>query len=407
MRLQMTSAWKPVLAAGLLVMGLAGCEGGGRKNHDKAVNAANTKWHSLRSNMMLKLGQQQFDTGDLDEAEKTTADAIGIDSKNAKLYVLAGRIALERGQLERAYQRLQLASEFDPKLPDAPYFQAIVLQRWQRYGDALAGYQKASELQPDNASFVLATCEMFVALNRTDEATDLLKSKVTYFDQNAGIRVALAQLAMMHKKPAEAVDYLQQASLLQPDDKQIIENLALAQIAAGQTSKAIAVLEKLCADPKNADRRDLLRTLANAYQHDGRAADARRTYVRLTQTDPSDSESWIKLGELAWSQGDLAGALLAANRSIALAPKRPEGYVLAGLALQKRDRLDEALRMFDRAAEVAPNSAEPVLLRGMALQHAGRNKDAVQAYTEALRREPKDTRAQQLLAAVSDSSESR
>lgn len=394
-----------MLAVCVLPLSMTACGGERSKGHVKAVNAANDRWLSLRSNMMLKLAQQQFDTGDLDQSEKTLVEAISTDPKNARLYLLAGRLAIERGQLERSYTRLATAIELDASIPETYYFQGIVLQRWQRYDEALAAYQKASELQSDNPSFLLAVSEMFVSLNRVEEATALLKSRVRYFDQNAGIRVAIAQLALMRKDAAEASDYLKQASLLRPDDTQITENLAVAQLAAGQTVAAIETLERLCANPLLASRRDLQRSLANAYMQAGRTSDAKKAFVRLTQTNAADVESWIDLGQLAWSQEDQAGALLAANRAMSLAPKRHEGYVLAGLVWQKRDRLDEALRLFDRAAELAPQSAEPVLLRGLALQRNGRKAEAAKAYAEALRREPSDSRAQQLLATVSEASE--
>lgn len=398
-------SWKLALSVGLIALGVAGCSGARSKGHEVAVNAANERWQTLRSNTMLKLAQQQFDTGDLDQSEKTLVEAINADPKNARLYVLAGRIALERSQLERAFQRLATASTLDPKLSDAPYYQGIVLQRWQRYEEALACYEQSEKAQSDNPAFILAISEMLVMLDRMDEATARLKEKVGYFDQNAGIRVALAQLAMMKKNPAEAAEYLKQASRLQPDQQQIVENLAVAQLAANQVNEAIETLSKLCADPKNANRRDLSKSLAKAYVHAGRNDEAKRTFVSLTRSDATDVESWIELSELAWSEGDLGGALMAANRVINLAPRRQEGYVIAGLVWQKRGKIDEALRLFGRAAEVAPKDAEPELLRGMALQNAGRPADAAQAYAEALRRAPDDPRARELLATVSQTPE--
>lgn len=398
---QSKSFWR-ILAATLVVLGLAACMDQKGSSHQKQVNAANTRWLSMRSGMMLQMAQQQFDTGDLDQAEKTLTDAISLDAKNPRLFILAGRIALERGQLERAYQRLDTSIQLNPKIAEAHYFQGIVLQRWQRYGDALEAYRRAYALQADSPAFLLAISEMLTVTDRTEEAIALLTEKVTYFDQNAGVRAALGQLHMMRKQYDKAVDYYRQAALLKPDDLRLVEGLAAAQLEAGRTTEAIAGYERLCADKSRANRRDLPLALARAYEQAGRSGDARTIYVKLTRLDPADAEPWLKLGQLAWAQGDTGGALLAAKEATGRAPKNPAGYLLAGLIWQKRGNLEEALRNFDRAAELAPQNNEAVILRGITLQRAGRSAAASAAYAEAVRRVPTDARAQELLASVTE-----
>ena len=69
---------------------------------------------------------------------------------------------------------------------------------------------------------------------------------------------------------------------------------------------------------------------------------------------------------------------------------------------QRRGNLNNALQMFDRAAQAAPTSTEPLILRGLSLQKAGRHAAAIEAYQEALKRQPDDPRARQLLSAVPD-----
>lgn len=399
MRRTMFHATRWLLAA-MVVLVLSGCANH-KSGHEKAVDSANTRWKSMRSNLMLQMAQQQFDTGDLDQAEKTLMDAIAIDTGNARLHVLAGRVALERGQLERAYKRLDLAISFDENLAEAHYFQGIVLQRWTRFADALASYEKAADLQQDNVGFLLAVAEMLVALDRQDEAIARLQEKVVVFDQNAGIRAALGQLYGMNGQHDKAVAMYRQAALLRPDDLQLVEELATAQMAAGNTAEGIRLLEQLCASGELSDRKDLRHQLAAAYISVDRLNDAKTLYIDLTRQDPQDAQTWIKLGELSWRQGDTSGTLLAANRVMATAPRAPEGYLLAGMVWQQRQRTDEALRLFDRAAQLAPESAEPVILRGLTLQRAGRQEAAIAAYQEALRRQPDDSRAQSLLASVS------
>lgn len=371
-----------------------------KESHAKKVDAASQRWATMRSGMLIQMAQQQFDAGDLDQAEKSLADAVSQDPKNYRLHLLAGRCALERGQLERAFQRLDTARELNPASAEPHYFQGIVLQRWQRNDQALARYEDAFKLQPDNAAYLLAVVETLVATNQQDRAEELLKEKITYFDTSAGVRVALAQLLVIKKDYDNGIKLYREALMLKPDDTRVVEELATAEVEAGKPEEAVRHIERLLADKGGNERKDLKLMLAGAYQSIGRVGDARDIYTKLTRADGNDTDAWIKLAEVCWAMDDGSAALTAANRAIQLAPRRSDGYVIAGMVFQKRGRVDEALRMFDKAAEVAPASSDAVILRGLTLQQSGKASAAAEAYAEALKRQPNDARAKSLLANV-------
>lgn len=382
----------------LLSLSFAGCTGRSRKQW-RGESA--DRWNALRSAAMLDMAEQQFDSGAIDSAEKTVREAAAIDPKHAGLHLLAGRIALERSQLERAFRMFELATSFDPRSAEGFYYQGIVLQRWENLDAALMNYQKAYDLDPENPARLLAVAETMVSLGRMDEAIALLESKKVYFDQNAGCRAMLGHLYAMKNLPEKAVENFQQAALLDPTNGRVLEELATNQAAAGRTKEAVESYKALIARPEYAGRADLLRALATAESEIGRHDEARQVYIDLTRAQPENTNDWIRLGEICWKLEDTGGTLIAANRAINLEPKRHEGYLLAGLVWQKRGRLDDALKMFDRAAALAPTNSTPLLLRGISLQKADRNAAAAEAYTQALQRNPGDPRAERLLSQVS------
>ena len=363
---------------------------------------AKNRWVELRSAMMLDMGTSQFRTGDLTQAAKTVKEGLSIDPTHPGLHVLAGRIELERGKLERAYHLFNAAIGLAPDQPEAYYYQGLVLQRWQRYKQALECYQKAYDLEKDNPSYLLAVGEALVDLDRVDDAIKLLGDQLQYFDQNAGIRAALGHLYLVKDNPTKAVGYFRQASLLSPDDNELKQHLAMTLLACKQYEEAVSVLNEILKDPKFKDQADLKRALSGAYLSNGQTKEAHAVMLDLARSPQAEVSDWIKLGELCYQQGDLGGALQAASKVMRLAPERHEGYLLAGMVWQKRGNLNNALEMFDRAAQAAPKSTEPLILRGLSLQKAGRTAAAAQAYTEALKRQPDDHRARQLLAAVNN-----
>ncbi len=398
----MTVTMRSIRTLGLLTLGLAllgatGC-GAVEKNHDQSVNAANQRWRELRTGLMVQMAQRQFDTGDLDQSQKSLNDAINTDPTNHQLYLLAGRIQLERGQLEAAYNLFDVTLQHEPNTPEAYYYQGIIKQRWQKFDDALDRYTKAYELRTTDPAFLLAVCETLVALDRPEEALAKLQSRADYFDQNAGIPMAMGQIHMLLGQPKEAAELLYKASLMRPEDLQLRESLATAQLAAGLHQRAAGTLQRLLDDAAFADRADLKLMLATALLAQGKNGEAKAIYVKMTRDNPDNSETWIRLGEVCWSMQDISGASLAANRAMAVAPRRYEGYLLAGMVAQNRGQLEEALKALDRAAELAPQAASPLILRGLALEQAGRDTAAAQSYAQALQRQPEDAQARQLLA---------
>jgi len=376
---------------------ITGCQTG--KYHEEAVNAANDRWLSLRTGLKLKLAQQQFDTGDLKQAKSTLTEALSVDPTNAHLYVLAGRISLEEGRLERAYKQLELAIKHDEDLPDPHYYQGIILQRWQQFGRATEAYRNAYDREKDNAAYLLAMSEMLVADDKRDEALSLLLDRMQYFDQNAGIRVAIGRLYVMQKQFEEAVKYLEYASLMRPEDVQLREELGLAQVGAGHYTDAIHTIERLLKEEDLPNRETLERSLAEVYRLARMNEQARSMYRKLAYANEGDVDLWRKLAETSWEIGDASGTLAAAQQMIRLSPETVDGYLLGGLAWQKKQRLDRALEMFELAVDrSADDDNRALLLRGIALEKADRLQEAADMYTQALERQPGDQRARRLQA---------
>ncbi len=380
------------------VVGITGCASTVDAGHKEAVNSANQRWYDLRSRLLVQTAQRQFDTGDLDQAEKTLLDALATDPKNPQVLLLSGRVMLERGQLEKAYRFLQSAIDSDDKLAEPHYYQGVVLQRWQQFDAALVAYERACNLQPDHAGFQLAKSEMLIQVGRADDALELLRSRLTYFDQNAAIRSAIAHIHLMRNEPTQAADFFRQALVIQPENVQLLENLALAEIAADQAEQGVKHLEQLLTRKDYAGRTDLQRLLARGYERLGRPAMAKSVYLKLAKDQPEEADHWLRLGEISWAMKDVKGAYFAAQRCLALSPRRYEAHLLSGLSAQALGKLEPAIKAFEQAAALAPKDARVLVLQGLALEQAGRSEEAAKAYQSALEREPEQENAQRLLS---------
>lgn len=358
----------------------------------------------LRSGMMLDMAEGHFASGQLDNAEKVVTDAARIDPTHPGLHTMAGRIALERGELEKAARlfnsAIALNEEREIVKPEPHYYLGVVLQRWQRHDEAYNAYSRAYEAEPDNPAHILAMGEMLVSAGNRDEAIELLESKTTYFDQSAALRASLGYLYRMEGQADLAVNALREASLLDPEDVRLREELAIVQLQAGQPKDAAQTLRVLLEEPGHQERDDLRRKLATAYIQTNNLQAARQVYVDLTQRKQATGDDWVKLAQLAWQTGDVSSTLFASQQAIRLSPQNADAFLLLGMAWQKKGNDNNALLMFDRAATYAPSNPTALVLRGLTLQRQGKTEAAAEAYRQALLRQPGDTRAKKLLAHV-------
>ncbi len=372
------------------------------KGHKKNVAAAHKRVNKFRSGLMIPMIRNNLEAGDLDEAKRGVMDALVSDPKNAKLYVLDGRIELEKSNLERAMILFQVAIELDDKVPTAYYYRGIVQQRWSRFEEALKSYAKAFKLRRDHVDFLLATAEMHIALGQTKQGLDLLLKYENYFESSAGLRASIGQVYAMLKEYKKSAQYYREALLIKPDDLALSEDLAFVYYRSKRYEDANRMLMRLVANKKYNARKDVMYALADSFERVGDRQSANRIYIDLTQKNKNDVHAWVRLSEISWALNEIPSAMEAAQRVIELKPKQYEGYFLAGMAALRSGEFKTASTYFDKCAVVDAKQTSPLILSGMMFEKQGDTAQAAQRYRKALKRDPKDQRAKHLLASVMD-----
>ncbi len=385
-------AWAAIVAPG--------CRSHGEytKQH---VSGAKKKMDALKSGTEWQMAHQAFLAGDLDKAMRHCDYSISLNDQVARSHMLRGRVFMEMGNLEQASIAFDKAEGLDPTNVDAQYFQGILAERLTRTEEALTHYQKAAELDPSNSQYPVAAAEMLIDLNRVSDAKAYLVASRDRFDHSAGICQTLGHVALLEKDAEGAAKLFYEASLLSPEDQAIMEDLTNAQISLGQFAQAETNLSRMLKIEKNADRRDLRHLRARCLGQLNRPVEARAIYLTLTTDDSgsSDVDAWIGLAQLSHTLRDNPRLKSSANRLIAIAPERPEGYSFLGLFHKKAGNLQLAAENFDKAVQFE-GSPQNLLLLGMTLQEMGRTSDARRCYSAAQGLDPNDTTAGQLLTAL-------
>jgi tetratricopeptide (TPR) repeat protein len=360
----------------------AGCNGPTKAGKEARADAQ-ARLDSVSSNFTYQQALQDFEAEQLDLAMSNIERAIMQAPSVAKFHVLRGRIFMESNRLERAIESYDDAIEQDGEYAEAYYFSGIVYQRWLDDEQAFEKYFHAWELEPDRLQYLMAAAESLVTMGELDRAEELVLSKIDYFEHEQAMPHLLGQIAMLRDDPAGATRWFNEARLLDPDNAQLLEELAWAQYDAEQYGACIETI-KLIASTTDLDRDDLMHLEARCLVMMGRTGDAHRLYTELTRNNAGDAATWVEFGTLAWELEDFRRVAQCGVRAIALAPDRFEGYMLKGLYERHEGRFDEAITQFQMAAE-RTDTVLPVLLLGRTLEESGNMPRAIEVYAQAIR----------------------
>ena len=155
-----------------------------------------------------------------------------------------------------------------------------------RLEQAAHAFQKILEIDPENTSLQVRLAEVYVRLERREEARKVL------------LRTAEGLQARGSK--AEAEEVLARVLQLDPGDKHALLMRGAGALQAGDVAAAIQALERV---PDLEQHADGLRTLANAYMQAGRTAEAgplaRKLFTLTEDAGPLSSyaDALMKAGE--------------------------------------------------------------------------------------------------------------
>jgi len=381
---QISNVGRVTLTAAV-VLALAGCAGHGTYTQEH-LERSRLRQNLLKSEIQAQMANQQYLAGDLEKALKSVDNAIEMNEESAEMHVLRGRILLELGSLEQSRLAFVKATTLNPKNVDAAYFQGILSERAGKTDDAITHYQQAMTIDPANPQYVIAAAEMLIQRKDTGAAKDLLSSRGTDFAQNAGFRQLQGQIAMLEKQYARGADLLMEARLLSPDDLNIQEELARAQMFAKRFGEAQLTLQQLLKTKNNENRRDLRMMQTRCLMALDRLGEARSALIALTNESEgaNDVQSWFDLGQVCVRLGDQQRVRIAASRLVAMAPERSEGYLLRAMHHRMNQQLQPALEAVNKAVSISPKDPTGYSLRALITQQLGNIEQSRQDQAKAI-----------------------
>lgn len=360
--------------------------------------------------------------GRIDEAVDTVQNALAIDPKYTRLYLLHAGLEARRGRPQDALALVDSAIELDPRFPEARIRKAYLLDRLDRPDEAKAVLQAALRDDEQDAAANAAYAQLvelrtgdlgaaerrlrrsvardpFLApawqllgvtlarAGRTNEAVDAYREALRRVPDSEDAHAQLGILLARQGGGAEAESHLREAIRLSPEFRPEVHVALGAWLAEhGRLDEAqreyANVLEK---DPNNAGARN---NRAIALLESGRLAEAETELEALVKVQPRNADAHNNLATIALEHKDWTRAEVETRAALDANPGLVPAWSNLGIALDEQGNYAEAERAFRRALEEDPTYWQARNNLATTLRKSGRSTEAAALFEQVLEAVP-------------------
>jgi tetratricopeptide (TPR) repeat protein len=288
----------------------------------------------------------------------------------------------KRGKNKESSEVVEMGLRLHPKSS------ILMLKRATLYleiGEAKRALQIIDRLpEQNNTDANLVRAEIFMQLNRRDEALNLLHQVMNEEHmEKADLCLDISGILVEEGMHSEAVEFLLEA--LQPDERNI----------------------------------DLLFELAYSYEQLGKAEESIQTYHRILDIDPYSSETWFNLGQACFNENRYTEAIEAYDFALVINPddllaqlQKAHSYFQAGQFLkaasaykeyglnsevtstvliyegesyEKANLFDQAMECYHKALDLDPQSVDACTGLGICLMEKEEHRASLVWFEKALR----------------------
>jgi len=269
-----------------------------------------------------------------------------------------------------------------PRKPRPLYNLAVVQMRQGRLEEAVAGFRRVLELEPDNTDALLQLGD--IARDRGDYAAaqDLYERVLSLQPKSGAVANRIAYLAIQTGQYDEAFALLAQFPDVSKDAGYYL-NLAIYFSRTGQLDRAAAMYRHvLDLEPHNPVA---WTNLGNVYRRSARPAPAEACYARALSLEPNYYLAHYNLALLQAERGQLDLARDSLNTVLAVNPEFAAAELELGNVLASGRRYAQAEGHYRRFLERQPNHAVAWRRLGLVLEELGRTDEAAQCRERAER----------------------
>lgn len=271
-----------------------------------------------RIRTLLEQGLHHHRQGDLRAAESLYCLASESDPRNPDAMNLRGAVAMSTGRTALAVDLFRKATSIQPSNPGFWGNLGNALFEIGNYAESASAYRRASRMAPENPNFAVGIATALAASKQMEEARSILLAVVKQWPNWVAAWFNLGKLAQDTDERQQALEAYQRALEIDPQ-------YANAHLNRGVVLQALFRLDEAelsyrralaCGAPRNA----VLGNLISVFSAQGRFDAAEQQALEATAEFPHDPAFFALLAVARVHQGRLDAALAPAMRAAELDP---------------------------------------------------------------------------------------
>jgi tetratricopeptide (TPR) repeat protein len=326
----------------IAVTGIVLASGCGKMHMDKQRDEARQRWANSRAEMVTKLAQGCYDRGDTGRAQQHLDEGLRTNTPYSPMYVLAARIASDKGNLDLARQYAGMAKTADPKSAEARYVLGTMEQMIGSNDKALAEFSEAVRLEPRKPAYALAEAELLVAQKQPELAAKALLEASERMPGQTELHAALGDVCVNLRLYQQAVASYRIAIRLDPKQTEVNERLAAALFYSGAYAEAESMLAELSGSLPEFANGWAAAMRAECLMAMGRTARARQILVGLSEAKNDSAAPLVGLAKCDILEKSLPSARANLEQALKRDARHAEANALMGYVLVAMGRPGEA-----------------------------------------------------------------
>jgi len=271
---------------------------------------------------------------------------------------------------------------------------AIALHQAGQLPEAERIYRQILKKFPDNADALHLLGVVAFQSGNLDDAEDRIRAAIT---EDRSIALYHANLGRVLKAAGRAdADVYREALKLEPDNPEVLSDLAGVLLERGQVVEAIDCCRQ--ALKRNPELKEAAFNLGLGLKAKGDSKGALDAFDTTLVLADEYADAHFERGRLLQETGNLKAAIEAYSRAVTFDPAMVEAHCNLGNIHRQRLEPDKAIACYQAALKVDPESPEVRSNLGVALQESGDRMAAIENYRAALARNPGDAETHRNLA---------
>ncbi|MDR0869809.1 MAG: tetratricopeptide repeat protein, partial [Planctomycetaceae bacterium] len=340
-----------------------------------------------------------------EELLKKCTEAAQVEPQNAKVFLLLGLAQQKTGKKDEAVQSFEKAKQLNPNDALAPFYQGEILVSQDKLTEAAAVLEEAVKRKPqrvDRRAVLSLLAETYQRLKQQKKAAAVWKQLEEFFPDDTEILVQVAETLETDGQHDAALDrYKALLNSLEPDSQlaaAVLNKIKAVFIQKADTNGLTDFYRKrIAANPNDTGT---VRELAAVLKEQGKNGEAESVLTEALERHPSDVPLRFVLADVLTAQQEYAAAIEQYQQLDKFLPDNTDVLLQWGKLVLKHSHKDavEAVRVWRRIADKKSDDAVAQITVADLFVREQLTEQAEEFYLKAVKLRPDDLPYRESLA---------